>query len=196
MDSVRAYSPLLNCDLLDAYVTTVRDRGFDYVHLWCAAAKNEWFVANDPPPRVPRDDLQLLAWYQHIFSEDEAHDYFDLLPSKGAFPKKFDALPVFPDLFLQFLEAKGSASQNSEVIPETLRWDNIRRAYLRYWKLSQDGRPPVTYDESDYVPSSHVCRSRDSFVEFQVDLQLRMSDYRCARHFASTLCQALLKELI
>jgi hypothetical protein len=197
LDSVRAYSPLLNSDLLDAYVQTVRDRGFDYLHLWCAAAKNEWFAANDPPPRVYRDDVQLLAWYQNIFARDEAFDYFDLIPAKVAFPKKFDALPIFPDLFLQFLEAKGSASQNSEVIPQHLQWDNIRKAaYLRYWKLAKDDHVAVTtYDESGYVPSSSVCRSRDTFVEFQVDKGLRMSDYRCARHFSATLAQALLDEL-
>jgi hypothetical protein len=198
IDSAGAFCAAPIGKLFVAYLQTVYVRAYKYVHLWACAAGQQWYILADPPPRRQHTDAQLLEWYRTQFRACPGvvaeHDFFDLV---DPFPDSLDGVPIFNDVFVDFLEKKGALQVEDPKLNANdgdFRFSTVRRFNLvRYWEFSPPDRG-VAMDDTAHCPTSAIFKTRDSFIRWQEEVGGRVSDLRCAAHFSCELVRCLLKE--
>jgi hypothetical protein len=198
IDSAGAFCDAPMGKLFVAYLQTVYARGYQYVHLWACAAGKQWYILADPPPRRQHTDAELLEWYRMQFKACTGviaeRDFFDLV---DPFPVQLDGVPIFNDVFVDFLQRKGGLQVDDPKLNGNdgdFRLSTVRRFnFVYFWEFSTPDHI-VPLEESTHCPTSAIFKTRDSFIQWQESVGGRVSDLRCAAHFSCELVRCLLKE--
>jgi len=189
LDSAGSYCVPRFGDLVQAYLKTAHKRGFKAGHLWVNSPGTKWFFLNDPHiSRAVLSDQELNDWYMKQFRQLQKEgvvatidDFWGQFPNRKL-PEFYDGFPLFSDSFSIFLSKK----------PTVDRLEDHKLNIMPVLHFAPPSQVQTIPPEQDL--SSVIFSSRESFIEWQRDQGLRMSDYRFAAHTSYMLVKTLLDE--